>query len=407
MDSPFDLCGEGHLECSPAAGADARGSLSICLRASSSGLPCPSALRFELESSALPECCGSMATDSMSSLVDDDSVHSRLSTLVKAGFPSPGLEDTLLCCDELDDGGLSAAHSPSETQPWAPLQARPPPFARGTDIGDAVEAASNGVSRDLLLRPTACRRVKGSVRTTAVSWIVEVATGMALQSETLFQAVALFDRFLSATLDVPPESMLQLLALACISLAAKGEEVPQYHADHWLLLAVDASQKPLFRREDLQKMEWLVLETLDWKLRSPTAHSLLQHFTHILVGTNSGVVPAEAARQTFVSCAHFLTELSLLHEGFLCYSNSVIAVACLVLSEWTVKGGAAADLHAAPALQSVLPLDMRDLRPCVEALHQLYTQATATTAEAAAAAGRPLVDPRAVRPVVSRYTSTA
>ncbi len=55
-------------------------------------------------------------------------------------------------------------------------------------------------------------------------------------------------------------------------------------------------------------MEWHVLETLEWRLRSPTAHSFLQHFTHIHVGTSSGVVPAKAsARQTFVSCSHFLT----------------------------------------------------------------------------------------------------
>jgi hypothetical protein len=61
MDSPLYLCEEEgaglHLECSPA-----RGSPSTYQRASSSsGL----ALRSELESSTLPECCGSMATDSM------------------------------------------------------------------------------------------------------------------------------------------------------------------------------------------------------------------------------------------------------------------------------------------------------------------------------------------------------
>lgn len=367
------------------------------------------ALRSALSFEDLPEDCGSlsMGTDTLSSLFDDSSVHSHS----EAACGPPGYDDeSLLCCGEEQLGDepcvvqATTASWPAARNSSSSASSRPLPPCSFDSSFDA-EVVRNELRREAALRPgsAGAKRIGGDTRATAVSWMVEVAAGVGLQHETLFAAVSHLDRFLAQTEIVPPTKMLQLLALACVSLAAKQEEVPQYHVDHWLQLAVDGERQLLFRREDLQKMEWLVLETLEWRLRAPTAHSFLQHFVHILSSLSSSVLPTAAPqRQTFISCSHFLTELSLLYDGFLQYPSSTIAVAALVLSEWTAKGTAASAaagappmLHTAPALQAILPLDLHNLRPCVEALHELYTHATSA----------PLERLGVVAPVVARYTS--
>jgi cyclin A len=64
------------------------------------------------------------------------------------------------------------------------------------------------------------------MRMIVVSWMIEVCDEFVLQPETLHLAVGLLDRFLSAT--VPqgvPRSVLQMVAVACIMVAAKDLEV--------------------------------------------------------------------------------------------------------------------------------------------------------------------------------------
>lgn len=145
----------------------------------------------------------------------------------------------------------------------------PPPlsvfFPAVLPLASPIHPSRNELRREAALRPgsAGAKRIGADTRATAVSWMVEVAAGVALQQETLFAAVSHMDRFLAQTevsegggggrlrnralfllsaartygappsrppppsrrQIVPPTKMLQLLALACVSLAAKQEEV--------------------------------------------------------------------------------------------------------------------------------------------------------------------------------------
>ncbi|EFN51503.1 hypothetical protein CHLNCDRAFT_18031, partial [Chlorella variabilis] len=62
------------------------------------------------------------------------------------------------------------------------------------------------------------------MRRTAASWLVEVTCEFRLHNETLWLAISLLDRFLSASKGVP-RTQLQLVGVACMLIAAKHEEV--------------------------------------------------------------------------------------------------------------------------------------------------------------------------------------
>ncbi|GFR47004.1 hypothetical protein Agub_g8687 [Astrephomene gubernaculifera] len=273
-------------------------------------------------------------------------------------------------------------------------------------------------------RPEA-RRFASTDRPRVVSWLVEVVSALSLSDETLHVAVSLLDRFIALTEAVPPEHVLQLLALACISLAAKHEEVSQVRVDDWVGLAVDQHGNPLYQRADLQRMEWLLLETVEWRIRVPNTLTFLRHCHHALADNPAcrDVLPEKpGAAATFKACANFLAELSLMYDAFLPYGYSTIAVGCLVLAEWTAKSASsststttsatAAQSQSPPpvirtvaALTTITGIDASsmapNLAPCVEALHQLYSEAMTAGPGGAPPSASQL---GLLSPIVARYT---
>ncbi len=104
-----------------------------------------------------------------------------------------------------------------------------------------------------------------------------------MQEATLFLAVSYFDRFLSVAKDVTP-GMLQLVATACFSIAAKYQETLHPTPDEWVSIADDC-----LLVEDLIRMEFLVLHYLSWRVRKPTIYAFL-HLYCAGVGAPSSVV---------------------------------------------------------------------------------------------------------------------
>ncbi|XP_076886581.1 cyclin-D4-1-like [Bidens hawaiensis] len=112
-------------------------------------------------------------------------------------------------------------------------------------------------------------------RQDSINWILNAHSHYRFQPLTAILSVSYFDRFLSsATFELNNGWEFQLLSVACLSLAAKIEEseVP-------LLLDLQVSD-PLFVFEPktIQRMELLVMEKLNWRLRSITPFDFIDYF---------------------------------------------------------------------------------------------------------------------------------
>ncbi|CAM0873471.1 unnamed protein product [Alopecurus aequalis] len=114
-----------------------------------------------------------------------------------------------------------------------------------------------------------------SWRTDAIDWICKVQAHYSFGPLCFYLAVNYLDRFLSSK-QLPSDSpwTQQLLAVACVSLAAKMEEiaVPQ---------SVDfqvCDAKYVFGANTIQRMEVFVLSTLKWRMHSVTPFSYIDHF---------------------------------------------------------------------------------------------------------------------------------
>lgn len=112
-------------------------------------------------------------------------------------------------------------------------------------------------------------------RENCVEWILKVHSFYGFQPLTAYLAVNYLDRFLySRRLPQTEGWPLQLLSVACLSLAAKMEEplVPS------LLDFQVVGSKYIFEPRTIRRMELLVLSVLNWRLRSVTPFSFVAFF---------------------------------------------------------------------------------------------------------------------------------
>ncbi|XP_051182752.1 cyclin-D5-3-like [Lolium perenne] len=112
-----------------------------------------------------------------------------------------------------------------------------------------------------------------AARAVCVDWIAKTNARFRFCGKTAYVAVTYLDRFLAQRrVDRGQEWALQLLAVACLSLAAKVEEhrvprLPEFRPDHYD-----------FDSASILRMELLVLTTLNWHMIAATPFPYLGCF---------------------------------------------------------------------------------------------------------------------------------
>ncbi|XP_052164473.1 cyclin-D1-2 isoform X2 [Oryza glaberrima] len=112
-----------------------------------------------------------------------------------------------------------------------------------------------------------------AARADSVAWILKVRELYGMLPVTAYLAVSYMDRFLSLHRLPGNGWAMQLLAVTCLSLAAKMEEtlVPS-------ILDLQIDTRYIFEPRTIFRMELLVLDALDWRLRSITPFTFMYLF---------------------------------------------------------------------------------------------------------------------------------
>ncbi|XP_039012532.1 cyclin-D5-1-like [Hibiscus syriacus] len=121
--------------------------------------------------------------------------------------------------------------------------------------------------------PSTCKTWLQSARLDAIEWIFNTRETFGFQVHTAYLSVTYFDRFISIrSIDEEKLWAVRLLPIACLSLAAKMEEceVP--------ILSEFHTKDYQFQNKVIQRMELLVLSTLEWKMNPITPFSYLHYF---------------------------------------------------------------------------------------------------------------------------------
>ncbi|KAJ9127137.1 hypothetical protein QFC24_001374 [Naganishia onofrii] len=149
--------------------------------------------------------------------------------------------------------------------------------------------------------------LKWEMRGILTDWLIEVHNKFRLLPETLFLAVNIADRFLSAR--VVSLSKLQLVGLTCLFIAAKYEEVICPSVTNFLYMADGG-----YGDEEILAAEKYVLTTLSFDLSYPNPMHFLRR-----------VSKAEGYDIQSRTVAKYLMEISLVDERFLHIEPSRLA----------------------------------------------------------------------------------
>ncbi|KAG5026905.1 hypothetical protein AAZX31_08G271400 [Glycine max] len=141
-----------------------------------------------------------------------------------------------------------------------------------------------------------------SVRKEALDWIWKAHAYFDFGPCSLCLSVNYLDRFLSVyELPRGKSWSMQLLAVACLSIAAKMEEIK-------VPPCVDLQFA--FEAKDIQRMELLVLSTLRWKMQASTPFSFLDYFLRKItcdqVIVKSSILRSVGPILNIIKCINFL-----------------------------------------------------------------------------------------------------
>ncbi|KAL0912404.1 hypothetical protein M5K25_018374 [Dendrobium thyrsiflorum] len=138
-----------------------------------------------------------------------------------------------------------------------------------------------------------------SIRRDAIDLILKVHAYHKFGPLSAYLSVNYLDRFLSSyELPQGKSWMTQLLSVACLSLACKMEEI-----EVPLLLDLQVGEtKFVFEARTIQRMELLLLSTLNWRMQAVTPFSFIDYFLHKLNGIDFlAFRPSEIAVGTTLS----------------------------------------------------------------------------------------------------------
>ncbi|OIV93092.1 hypothetical protein TanjilG_20754 [Lupinus angustifolius] len=235
-------------------------------------------------------------------------------------FPDIFSDSNLLCSE--DTSGIISGESSELSS--SDIDLSPPTLSSSEEeesIAGFIENERNFVPGFDYLSRLQSPSLDASARKESVEWILKVQAYYSLQPLTAYLSVNYMDRFLNSRRHLPQTNgwQLQLLSVACLSLAAKMEEpmVPSL-----LDLQVEGP-KYIFEPKTIRRMELLVLGVLDWRLRSITPFSFLGFFSCKFDSTGifNGFLISRAT-QIILS--------NVQEASFLAYWPSCIAVAALL-----------------------------------------------------------------------------
>lgn len=191
--------------------------------------------------------------------------------------------------------------------------------------------------------------INSQMRSILVDWLVEVAEEYKLVSDTLYLSVNYIDRVLSKF--QVQRSRLQLVGVSCMLVAAKYEEIYAPQVDEFVYITDNT-----YTRNEVIQMERKILDLLGFELTAPTPKHFLRRF----------IKSSEADPKTEL-LANYLCELTLVDVKFLQFLPSQIAAACVFLANFTNKRVA-----WSPTIAHYTGYSLKELEPCIEALHRLY-----------------------------------
>ena len=201
--------------------------------------------------------------------------------------------------------------------------------------------------------------INAKMRAILIDWLVDVHLKFKLLPETLYLTVNLIDRFLEQERMIMRDK-LQLVGVTAMFMASKYEEIYAPECRDFVYISDKA-----YTRDEILRMEGLMLLRLNFQLTAPNAFVFLKRFAKV-----AGIATTPRSKTELL--AHYLVELTLQEYKMLKYLPSTTCASAVYLAlkacghtPWT------ADLERHSTYTEA---DL--LQACVRDIHELHAKAS-------------------------------
>lgn len=173
---------------------------------------------------------------------------------------------------------------------------------------------------------------QNETRNNMVKWLQFLCDTLNFNLQTLFRSVLIFDKFISTSKlclldnDELTQEKLNLIAIACLSLGTKLEEINCNYVSFFTEKVLNLPNCEIFTVKDLTKMEMTVLKELNFKTLYTTSYDFMLFYLDIFkYFFNPSFIIIENIRK----CAESIMKQNIMNNFFLNMSQSDYAYACL------------------------------------------------------------------------------
>ena len=173
-------------------------------------------------------------------------------------------------------------------------------------------------------------------RSVLISWLSFLCSKLNFTEQSLFRCVSIFDQYISriskeeaANLD---KDYLSLVAIACLSLATKLEEINCNYVKFLNEKVLNSPNSKVYTIKDLTTMELKILKTLKYKTIYSTPLDFIEIYIEIfksVLGNNRTQVNPQIIAQ-IKNYSINLVKNNINNEIYLTYSTSQLAYACFI-----------------------------------------------------------------------------
>jgi hypothetical protein len=187
-----------------------------------------------------------------------------------------------------------------------------------------------------------------------------------LRREVVSIAMNHLDRYLAAFPSTVDKDLFQLLAMTCLYLSIKLNEYK-----HLLIPGSTSSMDTIlklsrgfFTLEQMEKMEYNVLQRLQWHVHPPTAQIFVKYLLFFL----------SVEEHEVHDLAQFMVELSVIDYFFVSYKASEVAIAAILNATERLYPHSRTQLNF-PFESHLLDIYSPNIQACRERLALIYDQA--------------------------------
>jgi hypothetical protein len=173
-------------------------------------------------------------------------------------------------------------------------------------------------------------------RSVLISWLSFLCSKLNFTEQSLFRCVSIFDQYISRISKEEASNLdkdyLSLVAIACLSLATKLEEINCNYVKFLNEKVLNSPNSKVYTIKDLTTMELKILKTLKYKTIYSTPLYFIEMYIEIfksVLGNNRTQVNPQIIAQ-IKNYSINLVKNNINNEIYLTYSTSQLAYACFI-----------------------------------------------------------------------------